>query len=94
MCLSAQTLQGNEAAKQVSPVHHSRRLEMQGVRRAQILLKGLDPKLIYAGNGKELKATDHKPNTEFVAPSLRFGGPVGSVQSSPLPPSACQTVPC
>jgi hypothetical protein len=48
---------------------------MQGVRRVQILLKGLDPMLIYASNGKELKAKGHKPNTEFIAPSLRFSMP-------------------
>lgn len=48
---------------------------MQGVRRVQILLKGLDPKLIYNNNGKELKAKGLKPSTEFIAPSLRFKMP-------------------
>lgn len=48
---------------------------MQGVRRVQILLKGMDPKLIYASHGNELKAKGHKANTEFVAPSLRFSMP-------------------
>ena len=50
-------------------------LFVQGVRRVQILLKGLDPKLIYASNGKELKTKGHKPNTEFISPSLRFSMP-------------------
>ena len=41
----------------------------------QILLKGLDPKLIYSNNGKELKAKGLKASTEFIAPSLRFKMP-------------------
>ena len=46
---------------------HSLPSILQGVRRAHILLKGLNPKNVYPRNGKEIR-----PSTEFIAPCLRF----------------------